>query len=187
MNYENKIIEEEDYEIEKKKLYDNLKKNLIESGDIATQTLANLYEQGEEIKKIDDGIDKTDMNVEKSGKILKNISFMKNMFGYFTKKKNKSKKDINMEASNELYQKNNNMSNKRTSLIIENLSKNDKKQTKEMDDIDEIGNLTRRIVMMSHEMGGELVNQNEFIDNVITKVDTTDYKVKRLNKTIRKI
>jgi len=78
------------------------------------------------------------------------------------------------------------MSNKRTSLIIENISKNDKKQTKEMDDIDEIGNLTRRIVMMSHEMGGELVNQNEFIDNVITKIDTTDYKVKNLNKTIRK-
>ena len=41
---------------------------------------------------------------------------MKNMFGYFTKKKNKSKKDINMEASNELYQKNNNMSNKRNKI-----------------------------------------------------------------------
>ena len=71
MNYQNKIIDVDDYEIEKRKLYDNLKKNLIESGDIATQTLANLYEQGEEIKKIDDGIDNTDINVEKSGKIRK--------------------------------------------------------------------------------------------------------------------
>jgi len=98
MNCQKKNIEIDDYEIEKRKLYDNLKKNLIESGDIATQTLVNLYEQGEEIKKIDNVIDKTDINVEKSGKILKNISFMKNMFGYFTKKKKKRKKKINIKV-----------------------------------------------------------------------------------------
>ena len=75
------------YKEEEKKLYDNLKRNLIESADIATNTLESLHEQGQTIKKTDSEMFDIDKNIKKSDKIIKNIGFMRNIFGYFTKKK----------------------------------------------------------------------------------------------------
>ena len=40
---------------------------------------------------------------------------------------------------------------------------------------------------MSEDMNNELEIQNKFLEKVTDKIDNTNYKVKRLNKTIRKI
>ena len=186
-----KNIDNDEYDKEMQKLYDNLKKNLIESGDIATETLSNLHIQGEDIKTIDNGIDVTDVNVKKSEKILKNINFMRNMFGYFSKnkKKRKSKKVV----PNELIKNTDNLINKQKSLVVKDTFqirdvRNLTNETKKLrEDIDEITHLARRLTIMSEEMNNELEIQNKFLEKVTDKIDNTNYKVKRLNKTIRRI
>jgi len=186
-----KNIDDDEYDKEMQKLYDNLKKNLIESGDIATETLSNLHGQGEDIKKIDDGIDVTDVNVKKSETILKNISFMKNMFGFFTKskkKRNKKSKVLNVSTQNS-----DNLIKTQKSLVVEDrfeirdIRKITNETKKMREDIDEITHLARRLTIMSEEMNTELEVQNKFLGKVTDKMDDTNYKVKKLDKTIRRI
>ena len=186
-----KNIDDDEYDKQMQKLYDNLKKNLIESGDIATETLSNLHMQGEDIKKIDDGVDVTDVNVKKSETILKNISFMRNMFGFFTKSKkrrNKKSKVLNESTPNS-----DNLIKVQKSLVLKDtfevrdIGKITNETKKLREDIDEITHLARRLTIMSEEMNTELECQNEFLGKVTDKMDDTNYKVKRLNKTIRRI
>ena len=185
-----KNIDNDEYDKEMHKLYDNLKKNLIESGDIATETLSNLHMQREDIKKIDNGVDVIDVNIKKSETILKNISFMKNMFGFLTRSKKKNKKSKN---TNEQLISNNNFVIEKKSLMIEDKFgiKDNKNLTQETkifrENIDELTHLTRRLTIMSEEMNTELDVQNKFLGKVTDKMDDTNYKVKRLNKTIRRI
>ena len=186
-----KNIDDDEYDKEMQELYDNLKKNLIESGDIATETLSNLHGQGENIKKIDNGIDETDVNVKKSETILKNISFMKNMFGYFTR--SKKKRDKKSKVLNVSTQNSDNLIRTKKSLVVEDrfevrdIRKITNETKKMREDIDEITHLARRLTIMSEEMNSELEVQNEFLGKVTDKLDDTNYKVKRLNKTIRRI
>jgi septal ring factor EnvC (AmiA/AmiB activator) len=187
-----KNIDDDEYDKEMQKLYDNLKKNLIESGDIATETLSNLHGQGEDIKKIDDGIDVTDVNVKKSETILKNISFMKNMFGFFTKSK-KKRRDKKSKVLSVSTQNRDNLIKTQKSLVVEDrfevrdIRKITNETKKMREDIDEITHLSRRLTIMSEEMNTELEVQNEFLGKVTDKMDDTNYKVKKLNKTIRRI
>ena len=61
-------------------------------------------------------------------------------------------------------------------------------ETKKMrEDIDEITHLARRLTIMSEEMNTELEVQNKFLGKVTDKMDDTNYKVKKLDKTIRRI
>jgi ElaB/YqjD/DUF883 family membrane-anchored ribosome-binding protein len=187
-----KNIDNDEYDKEMQELYDNLKKNLIESGDIATDTLSNLHIQGEDIKKIDDGVDVTDVNVKKSETILKNISFMRNMFGFFTKSK-KKRRNKKSKVLNESTPNSDNLIKVQKSLVVKDtfevrdIRKITNETKKLREDIDEITHLARRLTIMSEEMNTELECQNEFLGKVTDKMDDTNYKVKRLNKMIRRI
>lgn len=184
-----KNIDNDEYDKEIKELYDNLKKNLIESGDIATETLSNLHIQGQDIKKIDNEIDVIDINVKKSESILKNISFMKNMFGFLTKKKKKQKNKV-LDKSKK---NSDNLVKTQKSLVLDDefevkdIRKITNETKKMRDDVEEITHLSRRLTIMSEAMNNELEIQNKFLEKVTDKMDDTNYKMKRLNKTIRKI
>ena len=167
------------YKEEEKKLYDNLKKNLIESADIATNTLVSLHEQGETIKKIDSEMFDIDENVKKSDKIIKNIGFMRNIFGYFTKKK-KIKQLIPIDKDQQNVNTLNNLDTKQHELTI-------KQKSVKFTEEDELLLLAKRLSMMSNEMNNELTEHNENLEKLSTKVDNTNLNIKRLNKKLKKI
>ena len=167
------------YKEEEKKLYDNLKKNLIESADIATNTLVSLHEQGETIKKIDSEMFDIDENVKKSDKIIKNIGFMRNIFGYFTKKK-KIKQLIPIDKDQQNVNTLNNLDTKQHELTT-------KQKSVKFIEEDELLLLAKRLSMMSNEMNNELTEHNENLEKLSTKVDNTNLNIKRLNKKLKKI
>tara|TARA_B100000745_G_scaffold289938_1_gene228433 strand:+ start:516 stop:1043 length:528 start_codon:yes stop_codon:yes gene_type:complete len=167
------------YKEEEKKLYDNLKKNLIESADIATNTLVSLHEQGETIKKIDSEMFDIDENVKKSDKIIKNIGFMRNIFGYFTKKK-KIKQLIPIDKDQQNVNTLNNLDTKQHELTT-------KQKSVKFTEEDELLLLAKRLSMMSNEMNNELTEHNENLEKLSTKVDNTNLNIKRLNKKLKKI
>ena len=112
------------------------------------------------------------------------------MFGFLTRSKKKKKKSKN---TNEQLISNNNFIIEKKSLIVEDKFgiKDNKNLTQETkifrENIDELTHLTRRLTIMSEEMNTELDVQNKFLGKVTDKMDDTNYKVKRLNKTIRRI
>ena len=167
------------YKEEEKKLYDNLKKNLIESADIATNTLASLHEQGETIKKTDSEMFDIDKNIKKSDKIIKNIGFMRNIFGYFTKKK-KIKQLIPIDKNQESVDTLNNLDTKQHELTT-------KQKSVKFIEEDELLLLAKRLSVMSNEMNNELTEHNENLEKLSTKVDNTNLNIKRLNKKLKKI
>ena len=167
------------YKEEEKKLYDNLKKNLIESADIATNTLASLHEQGQTIKKTDSEMFDIDENVKKSDKIIKNIGFMRNIFGYFTKKK-KIKQLIPIDKNQESVDTLNNLDTKQHELTT-------KQKSVKFIEEDELLLLAKRLSVMSNEMNNELTEHNENLEKLSTKVDNTNLNIKRLNKKLKKI
>ena len=167
------------YKEEEKKLYDNLKKNLIESADIATNTLASLHEQGETIKKTDSEMFDIDENVKKSDKIIKNIGFMRNIFGYFTKKK-KIKQLIPIDKNQESVDTLNNLDTKQHELTT-------KQKSVKFIEEDELLLLAKRLSVMSNEMNNELTEHNENLEKLSTKVDNTNLNIKSLNKKLKKI
>ena len=167
------------YKEEEKKLYDNLKKNLIESADIATNTLASLHEQGQTIKKTDSEMFDIDENVKKSDKIIKNIGFMRNIFGYFTKKK-KIKQLIPIDKNQESVDTLNNLDTKQHELTT-------KQKSVKFTEEDELLLLAKRLSIMSNEMNNELTEHNENLEKLSTKVDNTNLNIKRLNKKLKKI
>ena len=85
------------------------------------------------------------------------------------------------------------MINKQKSLVVKDTFqirdvRNLTNETKKLrEDIDEITHLARRLTIMSEEMNNELEIQNKFLEKVTDKIDNTNYKVKRLNKMIRRI
>lgn len=187
-----KNIDNDEYDKEIKELYDNLKKNLIESGDIATETLSNLHIQGQDIKKVDNEIDVIDINVKKSESILKNISFMKNMFGFLTKKKKKQRNKKNKVLDKSKKNSDNLIKTQKSLVLDDEFEVKDIRkitnETKKMrDDVEEITHLSRRLIIMSEAMNNELEVQNKFLEKVTDKMDDTNYKMKRLNKRISKI
>ena len=167
------------YKEEEKKLYDNLKKNLIESADIATNTLASLHEQGETIKKTDSEMFDIDKNIKKSDKIIKNIGFMRNIFGYFTKKK-KIKQLIPIDKDQQNVNTLNNLDTKQHELTT-------KQKSVKFIEEDELLLLAKRLSVMSNEMNNELTEHNENLEKLSTKVDNTNLNIKRLNKKLKKI
>ena len=167
------------YKEEEKKLYDNLKKNLIESADIATNTLASLHEQGETIKKTDSEMFDIDKNIKKSDKIIKNIGFMRNIFGYFTKKK-KIKQLIPIDKNQESVDTLNNLDTKQHELTT-------KQKSVKFIEEDELLLLAKRLSVMSNEMNNELTEHNENLEKLSTKVDNTNLNIKSLNKKLKKI
>ena len=167
------------YKEEEKKLYDNLKKNLIESADIATNTLASLHEQGETIKKTDSEMFDIDKNIKKSDKIIKNIGFMRNIFGYFTKKK-KIKQLIPIDKNQQSVDTLNNLDTKQHELTT-------KQKSVKFIEEDELLLLAKRLSVMSNEMNNELTEHNENLEKLSTKVDNTNLNIKRLNKKLKKI
>ena len=82
----NSVKKEED---EVQKLYDNMKRNLVETANIATDTLCTLNDQGNKIDRINNEMDTVDKKVDKSYKLVNKMSFMKSIFGYLTLKKTK--------------------------------------------------------------------------------------------------
>ena len=167
------------YKEEEKKLYDNLKKNLIESADIATNTLASLHEQGETIKKTDSEMVDIDINIKKSDKIIKNIGFMRNIFGYFTKKK-KIKQLIPIDKNQQSVDTLNNLDTKQHELTT-------KQKSVKFIEEDELLLLAKRLSVMSNEMNNELTEHNENLEKLSTKVDNTNLNIKSLNKKLKKI
>lgn len=167
------------YKEEEKKLYDNLKKNLIESADIATNTLASLHEQGETIKKTDSEMFDIDKNIKKSDKIIKNIGFMRNIFGYFTKKK-KIKQLIPIDKDQQNVNTLNNLDTKQHELTT-------KQKSVKFIEEDELLLLAKRLSVMSNEMNNELTEHNENLEKLSTKVDNTNLNIKSLNKKLKKI
>ena len=167
------------YKEEEKKLYDNLKKNLIESADIATNTLASLHEQGETIKKTDSEMFDIDKNIKKSDKIIKNIGFMRNIFGYFTKKK-KIKQLIPIDKNQQSVDTLNYLDTKQHELTT-------KQKSVKFTEEDELLLLAKRLSVMSNEMNNELTEHNENLEKLSTKVDNTNLNIKRLNKKLKKI
>ena len=167
------------YKEEEKKLYDNLKKNLIESADIATNTLASLHEQGETIKKTDSEMFDIDKNIKKSDKIIKNIGFMRNIFGYFTKKK-KIKQLIPIDKNQQSVDTLNNLDTKQHELTT-------KQKSVKFIEEDELLLLAKRLSVMSNEMNNELTEHNENLEKLSTKVDNTNLNIKSLNKKLKKI
>ena len=167
------------YKEEEKKLYDNLKKNLIESADIATNTLASLHEQGQTIKKTDSEMFDIDENVKKSDKIIKNIGFMRNIFGYFTKKK-KIKQLIPIDKNQESVDTLNNLDTKQHELTT-------KQKSVKFIEEDELLLLAKRLSIMSNDMNHELREHNENLEKLSTKVDNTNLNIKSLNKKLKKI
>lgn len=167
------------YKEEEKKLYDNLKKNLIESADIATNTLASLHEQGQTIKKTDSEMFDIDENVKRSDKIIKNIGFMRNIFGYFTKKK-KIKQLIPIDKNKQSVDTLNNLNARQHELTTK---QNNVKFTEE----DELLLLAKRLSIMSNDMNHELREHNENLEKLSTKVDNTNLNIKSLNKKLKKI
>ena len=167
------------YKEEEKKLYDNLKKNLIESADIATNTLASLHEQGETIKKTDSEMFDIDKNIKKSDKIIKNIGFMRNIFGYFTKKK-KIKQLIPIDKNQQSVDTLNYLDTKQHELTT-------KQKSVKFIEEDELLLLAKRLSVMSNEMNNELTEHNENLEKLSTKVDNTNLNIKSLNKKLKKI
>ena len=167
------------YKEEEKKLYDNLKRNLIESADIATNTLASLHEQGETIKKTDSEMFDIDKNIKKSDKIIKNIGFMRNIFGYFTKKK-KIKQLIPIDKNQQSVDTLNYLDTKQHELTT-------KQKSVKFTEEDELLLLAKRLSIMSNEMNNELTEHNENLEKLSTKVDNTNLNIKSLNKKLKKI
>ena len=167
------------YKEEEKKLYDNLKRNLIESADIATNTLASLHEQGQTIKKTDSEMFDIDENVKKSDKIIKNIGFMRNIFGYFTKKK-KIKQLIPIDKNQQSVDTLNYLDTKQHELTT-------KQKSVKFIEEDELLLLAKRLSVMSNEMNNELTEHNENLEKLSTKVDNTNLNIKSLNKKLKKI
>ena len=164
-------VKKEEEEDEIQKLYNNIKKNLVETANIATDTLSSLNEQGNKIDHISQEVDEVDNKVDKSYKLVNKISFMKRMFGYFSLKKTElDKKQIK---------------NKDYKPVIENeLSITTPNKVEELD---EMLVLTKQLSIMSNEMNSEIGIQNEKIDQIDRKVENTDLNLKKLNKRIKKL
>jgi len=164
-------VKKEEEEDEIQKLYNNIKKNLVETANIATDTLSSLNEQGNKIDHINKEVNEVDNKVDKSYKLVNKISFMKKMFGYFSLKKTElDKKQIK---------------NKDYKPVIENeLSITTPNKVEELD---EMLVLTKQLSIMSNEMNSEISIQNEKIDQIDRKVENTDFNLKKLNKRIKKL
>jgi len=167
MNFDKKENEDE-----LQNLYDNMKRNLVETANIATDTLSALNDQGNKIDMINTEIDDVDDKVDESYRLVNKISFMKNMFGYFSLKKSKidkkeaKKKEYKPQAKNE--------------LTIRNSNTN-------IDELDEMIILTKQLSIMSNEMNSEISIHNEKLDNVDHKIENASLDIIKLNKRIKKI
>lgn len=163
-------VKKEDDEVQK--LYDNMKRNLVETANIATDTLCTLNDQGNKIDRINNEMDTVDKKVDKSYKLVNKMSFMKSIFGYLTLKKTKldetkiEKEDYIPSLKNE--------------LTINN--KNNKEN-----ELDEMLILTKQLSIMSNEMNSEISIQNEKLDHIDRKVENTNNNIRKLNKRIKKL
>jgi len=163
-------VKKEDDEVQK--LYDNMKRNLVETANIATDTLCTLNDQGNKIDRINNEMDTVDKKVDKSYKLVNKISFMKSIFGYLTLKKTKldetkiEKEDYIPSLKNE--------------LTINN--KNNKEN-----ELDEMLILTKQLSIMSNEMNSEISIQNEKLDHIDRNVENTNNNIRKLNKRIKKL
>lgn len=165
----NSVKKEED---EVQKLYDNMKRNLVETANIATDTLCTLNDQGNKIDRINNEMDTVDKKVDKSYKLVNKMSFMKSIFGYLTLKKTKLDKT---KIEKEDY-----IPSLKNELTINN--KNDKEN-----ELDEMLILTKQLSIMSNEMNSEISIQNEKLDHIDRKVENTNNNIIKLNKRIKKL
>ncbi len=163
-------VKKEDDEVQK--LYDNMKRNLVETANIATDTLCILNDQGNKIERINNEMDTVDKKVDKSYKLVNKMSFMKSIFGYLTLKKTKLDK-TNIEKEDYI-------PNLKNELTINN--KNDKEN-----ELDEMLILTKQLSIMSNEMNSEISIQNEKLDHIDRKVENTNNNIRKLNKRIKKL
>ncbi len=163
-------VKKEDDEVQK--LYDNMKRNLVETANIATDTLCILNDQGNKIERINNEMDTVDKKVDKSYKLVNKMSFMKSIFGYLTLKKTKLDKT---KIEKEDY-----IPSLKNELTINN--KNDKEN-----ELDEMLILTKQLSIMSNEMNSEISIQNEKLDHIDRKVENTNNNIRKLNKRIKKL
>ena len=163
-------VKKEDDEVQK--LYDNMKRNLVETANIATDTLCTLNDQGNKIDRINNEMDTVDKKVDKSYKLVNKMSFMKSIFGYLTLKKTKLDK-TNIEKEDYI-------PNLKNELTINN--KNDKEN-----ELDEMLILTKQLSIMSNEMNSEISIQNEKLDHIDRKIENTNNNIRKLNKRIKKL
>ena len=163
-------VKKEDDEVQK--LYDNMKRNLVETANIATDTLCILNDQGNKIERINNEMDTVDKKVDKSYKLVNKMSFMKSIFGYLTLKKTKLDK-TNIEKEDYI-------PSLKNELTINN--KNDKEN-----ELDEMLILTKQLSIMSNEMNSEISIQNEKLDHIDRKVENTNNNIRKLNKRIKKL
>lgn len=163
-------VKKEDDEVQK--LYNNMKRNLVETANIATDTLCILNDQGNKIDRINNEMDTVDKKVDKSYKLVNKMSFMKSIFGYLTLKKTKLDKT---KIEKEDY-----IPSLKNELTINN--KNDKEN-----ELDEMLILTKQLSIMSNEMNSEISIQNEKLDHIDRKVENTNNNIRKLNKRIKKL